>query len=131
MGGGTRMYCSICIPARGLSPRGRGNRVDPQGRPTGGRSIPAWAGEPVPLPLSCHLSTVYPRVGGGTSYPQGLSATSPVHSTVYPRVGGGTLLNADYQAGDTGSIPAWAGEPVIHGSGTVTPTVYPRVGGGT
>ena len=51
----------------GLSPRLRGNRSAIRSRQSGGRSIPASAGEPC---LSCRTTTapgVYPRVCGGTS----------------------------------------------------------------
>ena len=69
-----------------------------------GRSIPAWAGEPLwPVTGLEHVDgdPVYPRVGGGTA------ATATITIPI--------------------GFPAWAGD-------TWTPTlrrVYPRVGGGT
>ena len=53
---------------RGLSPRVRGN---PSGLATWlfeKRSIPACAGEPLPLRAPGTAMTVYPRVCGGTGY---------------------------------------------------------------
>ena len=66
VGGGTRWPLSADRRKAGLSPRGRGNRVQAQRpRPPEG-SIPAWAGEPYPAVASNSCVTVYPRVGGGT-----------------------------------------------------------------
>ena len=106
---------AVCIQ-KGLSPRGRGNRcrrwakdvpsVPPVYPRVGGgtstsrgcqrtfryqRSIPAWAGEPLPNDLlTPEYGWVYPRVGGGTSDE---SSQLLIHLVfpVYPRVGGGTL----------------------------------------
>ena len=46
VGGGTERQSVVLTFIRGLSPRGRGNRSSAHGRSPGGRSIPAWAGEP-------------------------------------------------------------------------------------
>ena len=77
----------------GLSPRGRGNPIQPDNcRAPNRRSIPAWAGEPGPF-CSAHcvkVSWVYPRVGGGTTP---VAACASYCKTVYPRVGGGTLIH--------------------------------------
>ena len=66
VGGGTSVPYRPAQPPPGLSPRGRGN----QGRRfvdgTGGRSIPAWAGEPRCGTGDADRHEVYPRVGGGT-----------------------------------------------------------------
>ena len=70
------------------------------------RSIPAWAGEPLPQVQALGHTWVYPRVGGGTR--SGYSRT--------------TFL---------GSIPAWAGEPSLKSPDPPPAKVYPRVGGGT
>ena len=110
----------------GLSPRGRGNHNGADQRAELHRSIPAWAGEP-PLVLGYYdLAQVYPRVGGGTLRFRWLGSR-----WVYPRVGGGTSLilpmarsglsprGRGNRNGDTyseslgGSIPAWAGEPLL------------------
>ena len=65
--GGTPAGTSGCWPARGLSPRVRGN---PQARPREGQgagSIPACAGEPTTSEPGRTRAMVYPRVCGGTS----------------------------------------------------------------
>ena len=70
---------------------------------------------------------VYPRVCGGTHFPQG---DGIVLSGLSPRVRG----NPSYSPGDRscrGSIPACAGEPYTCSSRPVKRKVYPRVCGGT
>ena len=47
VGGGTWMKALILILVVGLSPRGRGNPDGHQRQRPSGRSIPAWAGEPI------------------------------------------------------------------------------------
>ena len=103
------------MATRGLSPRGRGNRVE--------------------LPNNADLAMVrvYPRVGGGTA----IGVVPPRFRTptgLSPRGRGnpaaGLSLSCD---GQQRSIPAWAGEPSsasFECSITIWP-VYPRVGGGT
>ena len=66
VGGGTRYIWREQVMATGLSPRGRGNCVHDLQGGVQGRSIPAWAGEPVPSAFRARVQTVYPRVGGGT-----------------------------------------------------------------
>ena len=67
VGGGTMPSNPSSDPARGLSPRGRGNRLIVCASSTQHRSIPAWAGEPCCIHASLSPIAVYPRVGGGTS----------------------------------------------------------------
>ena len=50
----------------GLSPRGRGNLKFRYVDIAGGRSIPAWAGQPVRVGVLPQGPEVYPRVGGAT-----------------------------------------------------------------
>ena len=79
---------------QGLSPRGRGNPIQPGCflvERSDLRSIPAWAGEPGKTRHAMdrnHCSRVYPRVGGGTLV-QWANVCGRVKA-VYPRVGGGT-----------------------------------------
>ena len=66
-----------------------------------GRTIPAWAGEPLGRNCKVPLTSVYPRVGGGTGRnPRGLS----------PR-GRGNRQAGRAIGSCAGSIPTWAGEP--------------------
>ena len=53
-------------PARGLSPRVRGNLLQATRADQRLRSIPACAGEPRPAVLERYPEPVYPRVCGGT-----------------------------------------------------------------
>ncbi len=147
VGGGTSIGRSKTLSLSGLSPRGRGNLPDAVVSTTFDGSIPAWAGEPCRVRDRPLFSQVYPRVGGE---PDGYSSVRR-HRRVYPRVGGGTTFNINLVAGggglsprgrgnhrrhlalgmDTGSIPAWAGEPRRTALTTTSCGVYPRVGGGT
>ena len=127
VGGGTLRNTRAVNGRRGLSPRGRGNRTAVTVSSRSLRSIPAWAGEPLP-PLgntTCHQ--VYPRVGGGTlpssKQEQGLVGLSPR--------GRGNLVAYSVDSRRKRSIPAWAGEPLIRDVPGAPEAVYPRVGGGT
>ena len=78
-------------------------------------------------PNTSSMRGVYPRVGGGTGHPlldkrrkEGLS----------PR-GRGNRRGYRFIQGQSGSIPAWAGEPDIRCLINAVKKVYPRVGGGT
>ena len=57
----------------GLSPRGRGNPYVTVSPTPAGRSIPAWAGEPLRSLPPAAATRVYPRVGGGTMRTWGTS----------------------------------------------------------
>ncbi len=92
---------------------------------TGG-SIPAWAGEtPIDRPPA-PANRVHPRVGGGDGHHQAApyAATGPS-----PR-GRGRLVQQRRVLGDSGSIPAWAGETFHAGPLRNVRRVHPRVGGG-
>ena len=107
VGGGTGFAPGVCRRDGGLSPRGRGNPRCYRPGALGRRSIPAWAGEPVPGDKLGGMYKVYPRVGRGNQ-----------------------LVIAD-TGSDKRSIPAWAGEPTSSSPGGTPSAVYPRVGGGT
>ena len=66
VGGGTISWCISIAKRYGLSPRGRGNLIEPAQSLTLRRSIPAWAGEPFARNPQTPRASVYPRVGGGT-----------------------------------------------------------------
>ena len=127
MGGATLPERSSNELDRGLSPRGRGNLQRRITAPTAIRSIPAWAGQP--LPTFCRLPrrTVYPRVGGATAHPHGYPC--PL-AGLSPR-GRGNLVAAAGEGHDQRSIPAWAGQPDRRWTHGKQARVYPRVGGAT
>ena len=127
VGGGTTRPFRPAMSSMGLSPRGRGNRLEktPPGRWAG--SIPAWAGEPSSFAVMAGNGAVYPRVGGGTPRKVNVSRAP---CGLSPR-GRGNRLASSIRGRGTGSIPAWAGEPATVGSNNANATVYPRVGGGT
>ena len=64
--GGTKAYQRLTRFSTGLSPRVRGNPDAPAPGRGSRRSIPACAGEPRPSPSPAGVSSVYPRVCGGT-----------------------------------------------------------------
>ena len=127
MGGGTRATGRQAAGAGGLSPRGRGNHLPSRRITPAGRSIPAWAGEPLRCQPISDKEEVYPRVGGGT--PDPVSAGWR-HGGLSPRGRGNRNADA-VEVQLKRSIPAWAGEPVIGAGRVVGLGVYPRVGGGT
>ena len=91
------------------------------------RSIPACAGEPRATVPSPPLSTVYPRVCGGTSGSSKLLTSS---GGLSPRVRGNRIGELPEPEAER-SIPACAGEPAISRSAVCPIMVYPRVCGGT
>ena len=115
VGGGTLKMKDSDPEALGLSPRGRGNPWNPQRRRPPRGSIPAWAGEPQGRTYRPHATGVYPRVGGGTHNLKDLRL--PLGG-LSPR-GRGNLVGSATIAPPTGSIPAWAGEPVSRESSRV------------
>ena len=115
------------MEGEGLSPRGRGNLLNEDGRGERRRSIPAWAGEPDLVFDGFRLPWVYPRVGGGTALRRRVHA---VRRGLSPR-GRGNPTDPDRERQRDGSIPAWAGEPMMQPAPSATAEVYPRVGGGT
>ena len=127
MGGGTPKTAILAPEGLGLSPRGRGNLFPFPYPLLAGRSIPAWAGEPL-FPSSGNGNpTVYPRVGGGTGEVLGYD---PRFVGLSPR-GRGNLRSPERLSQVLRSIPAWAGEPRRRRSCNSRLWVYPRVGGGT
>ena len=84
--GGTIAEGHDAISCDGLSPRVRGNRPAGTWSTVGRRSIPARAGEPVPMQLDAHKGKVYPRACGEPRP----TVMPSVISRVYPRACGGT-----------------------------------------
>ena len=90
-------------------------------------SIPAYAGEPLPPKSRPKITTVYPRVCGGTIL--GEKGLFPV-MRLSPRMRGNQC--AGRRSGTAArSIPAYAGEPPDVPISSSTIAVYPRVCGGT
>ena len=127
MCGGSGAGRPSAVITSGLSPRVRGKPAQRHREHDDPGSIPACAGEAPALPLALGLSTVYPRVCGGSPLSGGYAYRGRGLS---PRVRGKPVaLNTDSDG--QRSIPACAGEanPTIQGwrfSG-----VYPRVCGGS
>ena len=65
MGGGNFSFNAADLFPGGLSPRGRGKPGERAIKELAMRSIPAWAGETLPIFHFPRKYTVYPRVGGG------------------------------------------------------------------
>ncbi len=126
VGGGDTSTKSGGRSNSGRSPRGRGR---PTGRGSSSalvRSIPAWAGETLPLPVPWGAGRVDPRVGGGDYASLQTSWWCGGRS---PR--GRGRLNEAFSANLTNrSIPAWAGETRQAHPGPRGAQVDPRVGGG-
>ena len=109
VGGGTTGAGGFGGYTGGLSPRGRGNRTLRIWRGGARGSIPAWAGEPE---YGCTMAVslgVYPRVGGGT---RSARARRLRAEGLSPRGRGNHAPLEGFHA-PTGSIPAWAGEPMM------------------
>ena len=134
VGGGTGGVIMQDEAIEGL--RGRGNRHIPPMTSLG--SIPAWAGEPF---VTSTVPGLSPRGRGNPQVryaafvtglsPRGRGNLSPAlkrckHWGSIPAWAGEPLMKGR----GAGSIPAWAGEPVGRLSLTPKPPVYPRVGGG-
>ena len=147
VGGGAELSVWLLHNLNGRSPRGRGSRYDAIANGTIGRSIPAWAGEPIQNNLRRNRRKVDPRVGGGAAH---TFPPPPPLSLVDPRVGGGAAcfsMGRNCRSGRSPrgrgshfprmstaffnrSIPAWAGEPLFQKNQQFVITVDPRVGGG-
>ena len=125
--GGTSARAAPAGCRRGLSPRVRGNQLYGSGARRGKRSIPACAGEPSLPEDAIKVTTVYPRVCGGTN---AAGRTSHWVSGLSPRVRGNPLMRPPRRK-PAGSIPACAGEPSREHIENNIGWVYPRVCGGT
>ena len=114
-------------PAKGLSPRMRGNRVQMPASFRSCRSIPAYAGKPRTGRPAPGGAGVYPRVCGETPSSQPWSSGSRGLS---PRMRGNRI--PPYTTSAEGrSIPAYAGKPEVRRYRLPPGEVYPRVCGET
>ena len=105
----------------------RGNHAISGVPPSTRGSIPAYAGEPLTRKQSGLYMGVYPRVCGGTKQ---IARAVLLPCGLSPRMRGNpaTGIPDEY---DTGSIPAYAGEPAGRNRFHRVRQVYPRVCGGT
>ena len=90
-----------------------------------GGSIPA--GKPCARRTTYRSIWVHPRVGGETNRHRN---RPPVRPGPSPR-GRGNRARPGQLHVQPGSIPAWAGKPMIGSPSTIPTTVHPRVGGET
>ena len=125
--GGTPGPARKDVAMSGLSPPVRGNLYAIADHPEKQRSIPACAGEPPPPYSGGVITTVYPRLCGGTGGElidegDGLGLSPPVRGN--PGVDHKNI-------GAWGSIPACAGEPRQSSGAGGSGGVYPRLCGGT
>ena len=127
MDGGTFWRMGMVKVLTGLSPRGRGNRDLWLRCLSFCGSIPAWTGEPHRRDRQHIGDQVYPRVDGGTPLRQLRPQVKPGLS---PRGRGNPGRWAKIPE-NTGSIPAWTGEPHRETWVAWPEKVYPRVDGGT
>ena len=126
VGGGNLTVDRFTTLIEGLSPRGRGKRLNALCAQRIERSIPAWAGETERWGCEAALHQVYPRVGGGNAH---IAFCCPQGSGLSPR-GRGKLSVPNCRALWERSIPAWAGETRRKPKRLNRNEVYPRVGGG-
>ena len=125
--GGTKGVSMMLAHENGLSPRVRGNLLEPTLSVFQRRSIPACAGEPYEGAPFLAGRRVYPRVCGGTM-DAGMSEL--VLGGLSPRVRG-NRQPCRLPVSLRRSIPACAGEPGVVVPGSAGLGVYPRVCGGT
>ena len=127
MCGGSAYPLAGLLQGRGLSPRVRGIPYGGLDGGSGWRSIPACAGDPMGTASCRRLTTVYPRVCGGS---RELAPMRAVALGLSPRVRG-IPSAASQTASSVGSIPACAGDPSALGCEACPRWVYPRVCGGS
>ena len=125
-GGSEGLVCPY-PDAAGLSPRVRGKRPCKRQSPTAPRSIPACAGEAAVAVILTILTTVYPRVCGGS---RPVAPSSAPSSGLSPRVRGKRCRPPPGHRFPR-SIPACAGEAPALREPPPPSWVYPRVCGGS
>ena len=125
--GATLSVASRTSLSTGLSPRVRGNPKKCQTSQLYLGSIPASAGQPIPLGHQRSFPSVYPRECGATSDGQG---PGRVGAGLSPRVRG-NLPGRAHPCQKRGSIPASAGQPYTSSTRSRERRVYPRECGAT
>ena len=111
----------------GLSPRMRGNLLEPLLRRLQNGPIPAYAGQPLRVEVGAALDRAYPRVCGATQ-----NHCCWVCGTwgLSPRMRGNQRPHRDHRPGP-GPIPAYAGQPFAAAASQWPSRAYPRVCGAT
>ena len=127
VGGATALAFVENFDAKGLPPRGRGNRTTAAGTGSSIGSTPAWAGQPTSVASRSPPSSVYPRVGGATCH----GGCCPLPVCGLPPRGRGNPRRYPPGKPCEWSTPAWAGQPSAPSLPISGPRVYPRVGGAT
>ena len=125
--GGTSGAPESCTTERGLSPRMRGNLTVIWYSRSSSGPIPAYAGEPQITQRQAGALGAYPRVCGGT---RSWTVLRRWNRGLSPRMRGNHIAVVG-RAGNSGPIPAYAGEPARKRSRAFTTRAYPRVCGGT
>ena len=125
--GGSCPCAGIRNPCRGLSPPTRGIPRRTRSIPCAARSIPAYAGDPARHLVVHAARRVYPRLRGGSAL---------VLTTLAARFGLSPPTRGIPDGGDNhilnrGSIPAYAGDPLVHTCPCQRGQVYPRLRGGS
>ena len=109
----------------GSSPRGRGTRYSAPAPRSGGRFIPAWAGNTYRTRIACGRSAVHPRVGGEH---ENCVKEKIEHNGSSPRGRGTPHLGWCSRLAPR-FIPAWAGNTSASARPGFPVPVHPRVGG--
>ena len=125
--GGTSLKRRRESPLPGLSPLVRGNLGRCQSNRQRIRTIPARAGEPLPIPFTPPISWDYPRSCGGT---RSISARRETGGGLSPLVRG-NRGGHEHAEQLVWTIPARAGEPEPGPPGSRPAWDYPRSCGGT
>ncbi len=118
-------YASVPSGTQGPSPHTRGSL------PRGSRfgecpgSIPAYAGQPLALPVEERPRRVHPRIRGAARQREGQGCQEPGPS---PHTRGSPSKNRRYTRA-SGSIPAYAGQPAARRRRSARRRVHPRIRG--
>ena len=125
--GGTWSQDAVDFASSGRSPRTRGNRLDGAPLRCARGTIPAYAGEPPYTGQGVSNERDDPRVRGGTTRGRAFLISGEGRS---PRTRG-NLLSSFPTSVFRGTIPAYAGEPLLHFEAVRLRGDDPRVRGGT
>ena len=125
--GGSGGKAAAWLIERGLSPPTRGIQLRRRHCQPNRRSIPAYAGDPFFIRLLNRIFAVYPRLRGGSSP----AALHIAHTGGLSPPTRGIRRLAMATGAIPGSIPAYAGDPIVLARPTFADRVYPRLRGGS